>query len=264
MVVIAVDSLTAIDSALGSVAALGGDVFVTLAPTGIVPHASQALEAFGSAPSELVVHCRRGQRRDDPHGAGGVLGELRRHGVAGATALGRGEGTLAGQRHRPRRLSPSPTGPMMVISIDQADAFARATPSLLALPQVELITVKPISVCKWHGRREPAPAPSADRPAWSRITLFTGDRLLDWHPEHHELVQRLRKLGAPGVTTLRGTDGYALGDPDHGWLRHRATPMVTTIVDTPDHAAQWLRAIDDVTNDDGLVTHEFVSAHRLM
>ena len=40
--------------------------------------------------------------------------------------------------------------------------------------------------------------------------------------------------------------------------------MVTTIVDTPDHADKWLRAIDEFTHDDGLVTHEFVSSHRLM
>jgi PII-like signaling protein len=267
MVVVAVDAVPTIDSALASVSSLGGEVFVTLAPTEVVTRTSRAVETLGSAPAELVIHCRRGRSRDDPHGVGGVLEELRRQGIVGATALGRGEGTLAGQRHRPRLLSSSPDGPMMVVAIDQANAFARATRSLLALPQVALITVKPIVLCKWHGRSQPPPAPSADRPAWSRITLYTGGRWLDWHPEHHALIQRLRKLGAPGVTTLRGTDGYALGDPlrhDHGWFRHRTAPMVTTIVDTPDHTAQWLRAIDDVTADDGLATHEFISAHRLM
>jgi hypothetical protein len=51
--------------------------------------------------------------------------------------------------------------------------------------------------------------------------------------------------------------GYALSGRE-------TTPMVTTIIDTPDRAGRWLRAIDDVTDDYGLVTHEFVSAHRLM
>jgi PII-like signaling protein len=268
MVVLAVDAVATINSALGSVSSLVADMLVTLAPTEIVLRTAQALETLGSEPAELVIHCRRGKSRDDPRGVGDVLEHLRRHGIAGATALGRGEGTIAGQRHRPRLLSPSPDGPMMVVSIDQADVFARATPSLLAMPQVELMTVKPIFLCKWRGRREPPPAPTADQPAWSRITLYaTGDGMLGWRPEHLELVQRLRKLGAPGITALRGTIGYALGDPlrpDQGWFRHRTAPTVTTIVDTPDHAAQWLRAIDEVTDDDGLVTHEFVSAHRLM
>ena len=91
-------------------------------------------------------------------------------------------------------------------------------------------------------------------------------RVLGWRPEHLEVVRRLRKLGAPGATVLRGTTGYALGDPlrpDRGWPGQRRT-TVTTIIDTPDHAARWLKAIYDVTADNGLVTHEFVSAYHLM
>jgi PII-like signaling protein len=268
LVVVAVDAGPQISSALGSLSSLVDDMLVTLAPTEIVFAAGRPLQSLGSEPTELVVHCRRGRGRDDPHGVGGVVEQMRRHGIAGATALGRGEGTIAGHRYRPRLLSPSPDGPMMVVSIDSADVFARAAPSLLAMPQVEFITAKPTFLCKWRGRRQPPPAPSADRPAWSRITLYAaGEALLAWHPEHLHLVQRLRKLDAPGVTVLRGTTGYALEDPlrpDRGWFERRTPPTVTTIVDTPDHAAQWLRAIDDTTKDEGLVTHEFVSAHRLM
>jgi PII-like signaling protein len=268
MVMVAVDAFPTINSALSSISSSVGDLLVTLAPTEIVLRTAHTLQTLGSEPAELAIHCRRGRSREDPHGVGGVLEHLRRHGIAGATALGRGEGTIAGQRHRQRLLSPSPDGPMMVVSIDQADVFARAMPSLLAMPQVELITVKPIFLCKWRGRREPPPAPTADQPAWSRITLYAaGDGLLGWRPEHLELVGRLRKLSAPGVTVLRAALGYALDDPlrpARGWSMKRTAPMVTTIVDTPDHAAQWLQAIDEVTHDYGLVTHEFISAHRLM
>jgi PII-like signaling protein len=268
LVVVAVDAGPAISSALGSVSSLVDDMLVTLAPTEIVFAAARPLQKLGPAPAELVVHCRRGNGRGDPHGVGGVVEELRRHGIAGATVLGRGEGTIAGRRYRPRLLSPSPDGPMMVVSIDSADVFARAAPSLLAMPQVEMMTAKPIFLCKWRGRREPPPAPTTDRPAWSRITLYApGDTLLAWRPAHLDLVQRLRKLGAPGVTVLRGATGYALRDPlrpDRGWFEQRSAPTVTTIVDTPDHADQWLQAINDITEDDGLITHEFVSAHRLM
>ena len=78
---------------------------------------------------------------------------------------------------------------MMVVAIDHADVFARAAPTLLALPQVKLITAKPIALCKWRGHRTPAPARSADTPPWSRITLYTcGETLLAWRPAHLQLV----------------------------------------------------------------------------
>jgi PII-like signaling protein len=267
LLVMAIDASSNIRSALGAVSTLIGDALVTLASTEIV-FGAEALQRLGMQPAELVVHCRRGTGRADPHGVGGVIEQLRRHGIAGATALGRAEGTTAGQRHRPGLLSPSPDGPTMVVAIDSADVFARAAPALLPLPQVELVTAKPIALCKWRGRREQPPAPSADRPAWSRITLYAaGEASLGWRPEHLELIKRLRKLGAPGATTLRGTTGYALSDPmrpERGWHGHRTAPTVTTIIDIPDHATRWLRAIDEVTDDNGLVTHDFISAYRLM
>jgi PII-like signaling protein len=195
-----------------------------------------------------------------------VLEALHRHGIAGATALGHGEGTIAGHRHGSRLLGASPDGPMMVASIDNANVFARAAPALLEQPQVELITAKPMFLCKWRGHRRPPPVASPDQPAWSQITLYAAYAPLRWRREHLVLIQRLRKLGAPGCTVLRGSIGYALDPlrPDRGWSEHRAAPTVTTIIDTPDHAADWLRAIDDVTDDRGLVTHEFVSAYRPM
>lgn len=266
--VVAVDDGPTITSALGAASPLVPDTLVTLAPTAIVRHTPQTPEIGSSQPAQLVIHCRRGHGRDDPQGVRGVLETLRRNGIAGATALGRGEGTIGGTRHSPHLFSPAAEGPMMVVSIDHADVFARAAPSLLALPQVELITATPIALCKWRGHRTPAPAPAPDAPPWSRITLYTGGETpLAWRPAHLELVERLHKLGAPGVTALRGTIGYSLGDPrrpHQRWYRHTRTPMMTTIIDTPDHADQWLRAIDEVTHSDGLVTHEFVSAHRLM
>jgi PII-like signaling protein len=268
LVVFAVDTSPSLRSAIGSCSSLVGEMLVTVASTEIVLGTAEALRALGSEPAALVVHCRRGRSHDDPHGVSGVLEHLRRHGVAGGTALGHGEGTIVGHRHRPRLLSRSPEGPMMVVSIDQADVLAGTAPSLLELPQVELMTAKPVFLCKWRGRRRSPPAPTPEHPPWSLITVYTGgESPLGWRPKHLALIQRLRKLGAPGATTVRGTQGYALSDPlrpDRGWFGRRTAPTVTTIIDTPDHAAQWLRTVDEVMEDDGLVTHEFVSAHRLM
>ena len=117
---------------------------------------------------------------------------------------------------------------MMVVSIDQADVFARATPSLLAMPQVELMTVTPIFLCRWRGRREPPPAPTADRPAWSRIKLYTaGEALLDWRPDHDELspttaqAGRARRHGAARHNRLRNRRP-ASSHP--GWFKCRTAP----------------------------------------
>jgi PII-like signaling protein len=264
-VVVAVDADGDISSALRAVWTLAGGALVTLAPTGIVSGTTDVLHRLGSEPAKLVVHCRRGHKRTDAHGVGGVLEELHRNGIDGATAIGGGEGTIAGHRHRSRLVGAPPDGPMMVASIDCASAFARAAPALLAQPQVELITAKPIYPCKWHGCRRPSPVASADQPAWSQITLYTANAPFR-RREHLALVRRLRELGAPGCTVLCGSIGYAFDPrrPNPEWFEHRAAPTVTTIVDTPDHTARWLQAIDDVTADRGLVTHEFVSAYRPM
>jgi len=268
LVVIAVDARPTISAALASFPSSVADILVTLCPTEIVSGTARALHSLGAEPAALVVHCRRGRSRHDPLGVGGVVEQLRRDGVAGATALGRGEGTIAGHRHRPGLLSPAPDGPMMVVSIDHADVFARAMPSLLTMPQIELITVKPVFLCKWQSRRQDPPTPTADTPPWSQITLYaTGEAWLDWRPQHSRLLARLRQLGAPGATVLRGTIGYALSDPSQATRKrfdHPAAPMVTTIIDTPDQAGEWLRAINELTEHHGLVTHEFVAAHRLM
>ena len=268
LVVIAVDARPTISAALASFPSSVADILVTLCPTEIVSGTAHALHSLGAEPTALVVHCRRGRSRHDPLGVGGVVEQLRRDGVAGATALGRGEGTIAGHRHRPGLLSPAADGPMMVVSIDHADVFARVIPSLFTMPQIELITVKPVFLCKWQSRRQDPPTPTADTPPWSQITLYaTGEAWLDWRPQHSRLVARLRQLGAPGVTVLRGTIGYALNDPPRSSRKrfeHPAAPTVTTIIDTPNQAGEWLRAINELTDRHGLVTHEFVAAHRLM
>ena len=198
MVVVAVDTTDATRSALGSGWSFTRDVIVTLSPTQIVRHAGQALPPLGSQSAEAHRSLPTRDRSDDPTGVGGVLQAMRRHGITGATALGRGEGTIAGQRHPPRLFSPSPDGPMMVVAIDDANVLALAAASLLEMTQVELITIKPICVCKCRECRRPPPTPAADQLAWSRITLYTaGERLFACRSRQRKLVGLLRELDAP-------------------------------------------------------------------
>ena len=76
------------------------------------------------------------------------------------------------------------------------------------------------------------------------------------------LVKRGRHAEARRVTLLRGRLGYALGDPlgpDGGWFGYGRAPMIAIVIDRPDRVPGWLGLIDDLTGEDGLVTHDFVS-----
>ena len=106
-VIVAADTATTINAILCS--APVADVLVTLAPVEIVVEGAEALERLGFEPAELVVHCRHGSDRDDRQGVGGIVEELRRHGIAGATALGRGQGTIAGTATDRASRRPRPT-----------------------------------------------------------------------------------------------------------------------------------------------------------
>jgi PII-like signaling protein len=263
LVLVTVDSSAAIASAVEVITATVPDVFATVAPVRLISPASDVLDEFATAPVQLAIHCRQGRHRHDPHGIGAVLESLRRSGVAGATALHAREGTVFGDRPRGGLFSSSSErAPTMVSSIDEADVLARAAPSLLALPQVELLTAKAIDICKSRGRRRPLPDATPDGSWWSRLTLYAHeDAVASWRPDRRSLLARLRKAGAPGATMLRGSLGYALDDPlapTGHWFAFGEAPVIATIVDRCDRIGPWLELIDDVTGDDGLVTHERV------
>jgi PII-like signaling protein len=236
---------------------------VTLDGIELITEPAEPSKALGPDAAELAIHCRSGRGRDDPDGVGGVIEQLRRSGVSGATALTGREGTVAGEHRGSRVFLYRPDAPAIVLAVDKANALALAVPPLLALPQVELLTAKPIAICRYRGRRQDAIETSPDPRHWCKLCIYSdgeaGDGFL---PAHVALEYRLRKAGARGVTVMRGRVGYALGAPlrpDRGWFPRRQFPMVTTIVDTSDRIIEWLELVDELTGTDGLVTCEPVT-----
>lgn len=221
--------------------------------------AVEPLVALGDHEAQLVVHCRSGTGRDDPAGIGGVTELLRRHGVAGATALSGGAGTVDGAHFQQHVLAPAPAVPARVIAVDAASRLSAAVPALVACDAVDLVTARPIWVWKRRGRLGGTPI-GVDADGWRVLSVFTADDT-NWNSPHRELLARLRVAGAAGATVVPGRLGYARDGPlrpRRGWRGRRAAPMVTMIVDTRDRIAGWFEIVDEVTGDDGLVTCEAV------
>jgi PII-like signaling protein len=239
---------------------LPSETLATRANSAVLDATAGPLLALGDEFAQLTVHCRIGAGHDDPAGVAGVIDLLRRHGVAGATALSGGDGIAAGQRHRDLAFARSPSVPALVIAIDTARALATAVPALLACTHVDMVTAKPIWLWKGQGRVGGTPI-AADADGWRTLSVFGTDDTHRWRPLHRQLIARLRKAGAAGATVIRARLAYVRDDPvrpQRGWRTRREAPTVTTIVDTRDQVARWFEIVDELIGDDGLVTCEAV------
>lgn len=95
--------------------------------------------------------------------------------------------------------------------------------------------------------------------------VYTSEsELHDGEPIHRALIRRLRQSpAARGATAVRGVWGFHGDHEPHGdrfFQLGRQVPVVTIIVDTPDHIAQCFDIIDELTHEHGLVTTEMVPA----
>jgi len=100
----------------------------------------------------------------------------------------------------------------------------------------------------------------------TELTVYTSEAALhEGQPVHRILARRLLSAGISGVTTLRGVWGFRGEHAPHGdkalrFSRH--VPVVTTVIDAPDHVAAAFAIIDELTPERGLVTSETVPAIR--
>lgn len=211
---------------------------------------------------KLGVYLHRRQRAAGVPAFVAVCDLLRRHGVAGATALLGVDGTVEGGRRRARFLSANSDVPMMVVAVGGAESVAAAMTELGPLLKSSLTTVERVRVCRRDG--ETLARPEVE--GWQRLTLYSSESAtVGGHAVHHELIRRLRRSGARGATALRGIWGYH-GDHDpHGdrllQLRRRA-PIVTTVVDEAERIAAWFEIAVEMTPERGLVTTEQVEVLR--
>lgn len=249
VVAIALDRESRIREVLAELPVPPGRGVVTLERPRRAPAAEQ-----GDA--KLTVHLRRRQRAAGVPAFIAVCDLLRRHGVAGATALLGVDGTVAGSRRRARFLSANGDVPMMVIAVGEGAAIASAVEELNRLLDQPPATTEPVRVCKRDGEVLAPPGGSG----WQRLTLYSSESATaGGHTVHRELVRRLRAAGAPGATSVRGIWGYHGEHAPHGdrllQLRRRS-PVLTTLVDEAARMPGWFEIADQLTPRRGLLTVE--------
>ena len=247
---------------------MSGDGLITLERARM---ADAAVVATAGEEAKLTVHLGRGERAGGRPAHIAVVDVLHRHGVAGATVLLGVDGTTRGERRRARFFAANTQVPLMVIAVGAGERIAAALPELRALLAEPLMTLERVRVCKRDGRRLAAPEPVAGTDpsglaVWQKLMVYCGEQSRHaQRPLYAEIVHALRSAGAAGATALRGIWGYHGDHAPHGdsfrQLRRRV-PVVTVIVDTPEHVARWFAIVDALTDETGLVTSEQVPALR--
>ncbi len=273
LVCVAVDARERIETALAEVRQLRFDGLVTLERarmlTGHVDTVRLAPELQGEV--KLTVYVGRHERAAGSAAYEAVVDLLHRRGIAGATVLLGVDGTGHGFRRRARFFGANAQVPMMIIAVGDGQRIAELLPELGGLLSRPLITLERIRVCKRDGHKlaEPQRLPKTDPSGlgvWQKLMVYAGEQSrTDGRPLHHQLIRTLRQAGAAGATSLRGIWGYHGDHTPHGdsfWQLRRHVPILTVVVDTPEHIARWFAVIDEVTDQTGLVTSEIVPAFR--
>jgi PII-like signaling protein len=265
VVTVAVDAADRIEQLAPAAQRLCGPRLVTLERAGLV-----TADDPPPAPTEatkLTVYCGRGERAGGRPAYEAVVDLLRRHGVAGATALLGVDGTVHGARRRARVVARNAEVPVMVISVGDGGRIGAALPELRALLERPVVTLERVRICKRDGRRLAAPLQHDDAAGvWHKLTVITSE--LAQHegaPVYSALVRRLRAAGAAGATVLRGFWGYHGDHPPHGdrfWSMRRHVPVVCVVLDRPDAMRDWYAIVDELTDERGLVTSELVPVAR--
>jgi PII-like signaling protein len=198
---------------------------------------------------------------------------LHRRGFAGATTLLGVDGTAHGERRRARFFARNADVPMMIIAVGEGTRVADALPEVGALLGHPLVTLERVRVCKRDGERlaRPPALPGADEHGlalWQKLMIYSSERARHGgRPLHRELVRRLRRADVSGATSLRGIWGFHGHHPPHGdklLQLHRHVPVVTIVVDTPERVAGAFDIVDELTEEQGLVTSEIVPAMAAM
>jgi PII-like signaling protein len=273
LVCVAVDERETIERLVPHVEALIGGGLVTLERVRLLTRFDglDHLVTGGEAATKLTLYLGRRDRVDGRLAYQHVVDVLRRHGVAGATALLGVDGLLHHSRKRARFLSRNVDVPLTVVAVGASESIVRALADLDQQLEDPLATLERVQVCKRDGRTSSPPlclpeaAPSG-LGVWQKLTVYAGEQARhDRHRLFVELVHRLRLEGASGATALRGIWGYSGDHAPHGdrlLAVQRRTPVIVTVVDEPSRAQRWWRLIDEITADDGLVTSELVPAFR--
>jgi PII-like signaling protein len=270
--VAAVDARAKIEGLVDDVVAMTPRGLVTLERARLVTGDVAGIGALAARHDavKLTIYVGRRERVAGVPAFDAVCGLLYREGMAGATVFLGVDGTVRGERRRARFFSRNVDVPVMIISVGASEQIGRIVGELATMLRQPLLTVERIRVCKRDGELlgRPDALPNTDErgdPLWQKLMIYTSeDALHDGVPIHRALVRRLRESGAAnGATVLRGMWGFH-GDrkPQGDRLLQlgRRVPVVTIIVDPPDHIVRSFDIVDELTAEHGLVTSEMVPA----
>jgi PII-like signaling protein len=273
LVAIAVDTRPRIEAVLDRTLALNRPGLVTLERARLLDGTARPgrLPADLREEAKLTVYLGRQDRAGQVPAFVAVCDLLRRHGVAGATALLGVDGTARGRRQRARFFSRNAEVPMMVIAVGPGPRIEQALGELSGLLRRPLITLERVRVCKRDGQFLSAPqaVPAADkqgRALWQKLMIYTSEAAQQHgQPVHRAITRRLRAAGVSGATTLRGVWGFSGDHAPHGdspLHAARQVPAVTIVIETPERIPAAFAVIDELTSEHGLVTSEIIPAMR--
>jgi PII-like signaling protein len=262
LVAVAVDRRERIEALLPEATALERPGLVTLERARLAAGALDDADVPDAGEAKLTVYVGRQERVGGVPAFVAVCDLLHRRGVAGATALLGVDGTAHGERRRARFVGRNPDVPMMVIAVGASERIAAVLPELGALLARPLVTLERVQVCKRDGALLDVPGPPSEAGTWQKLMVYGSEQAkADGVPLHVALVRGLREAGARGATALRGVWGFHGDHAPHGdrlLQVRRHVPVVTVVVDTPEHIARAWPVVDAATRERGLVTSEAV------
>lgn len=271
LVSVAVDDRRRIDALLPDVLALEHRGLLTLERARMLTGdiGPESLPEQLHEATKLTVYVGRQERVYGMPAYVAVCDLLHRRDIAGATVLLGVDGTVHGRRARARFFSRNADVPLMVIAVGDGKRVARVLPELGGLLRHPLLTLERVRVCKRDGELLAAPErlPGTDEHGlalWQKLMIYTSEQARHHdQPLHHAIIRRLREHGAIGATSLRGIWGFHGDHPPHGdrllQLR-RHVPVLTIVIDTPQHISAAFDIVDELTHERGLVTSEMVPA----
>jgi PII-like signaling protein len=195
---------------------------------------------------------------------------LYRRQLAGASVFLGVDGTVRGHRERARFFDRNIDVPTMVIAVGSSERIGRVLPELGGLVRRPLVTLERVRVCKRDGEllERPHVLPRTDEDGlalWQKLMIYSSESArYGGTPIHRALIERLRqRTSSRGATVLRGIWGFHGDHEPHGdklFSLGRRVPVVTIIIDTPDNIAESFDLVDEITQEQGLVTSEMVPA----
>ena len=268
VIAVAVDDRARIERLLSRVDEILESGLVTTERAWLLDRAvTQVLPPVAHDSVKLTVYCGRAERTLGKPTFRAIVDHLRASEVEGATVFLGVDGTVHGRRERAGFFSRNRAVPLMIVSVGSRTSIARALPGVYALADEPIVTVEGIQICKQDGAvlTSPEPGPSGNGETWRKLMVHAaGDAHVGGDSLHYQLVEQLRRVGSAGATSLRGIWGYrGDGDPhgDSPRAVRRGAPVVTIVIDRDDTERSW-EVVDLMTQDTGLVTSEFVPAHR--